>query len=259
MKTIIFLIFLFTISLPSILFAESIGGTDTQGKGNLAISLDSSYIYDRELNFQKATGLSATMRDIKISSGHQIVVKPSYGIHKNIDAYLKLGIADYKINADGWSGSSVLVEDKILSSTDFIYGLGLKGKYEFTSNWFIGGDLQYTRSKHRAKIKEIAYSTGKTTPGKFKDATLENWHIAGFIAKKINKFTPYLGIRHSDLIVKLRNPSTSGWSDNHKYDAETNWGFFYGIDYTINKSLSINVENRFQDENAVSFACTYKI
>ncbi|MBU4376692.1 MAG: outer membrane beta-barrel protein [Candidatus Omnitrophica bacterium] len=259
MKRLILLGIVLFLCLPMAVYAASIGGAETQKKGEFAVSLDSAFIFDRDLKFKSASGLGATqtIKNTEIDKGYQIMLKPSYGLFDNLDVYAKLGIADYEVNADNYVGNAKYADDKIDSDTNFAYGFGLKGTYELGNDWLIGCDFQYLRSKHEAKVTEAVVG-GSSSSATYKKRVIQEWHIAPYIAKRIDDLTPYLGVRYSDMELEIKSPSESGWTDDHKYEADDNVGVFLGTDYKISENLTLNLEGRFVDETAMSFACTYK-
>ena len=259
MKRIIFSALVLFICLPMEVYAASIGGAENQGKGKLGIGADESIVFNKDLKFKSASGLGATqtIKNPEIDNASQTMLKASYGLLDNLDIYIKLGTADYEVKADSYAGSSKDADEKINSDTSFAYGLGLKGTWELGSDWLLGYDLQYLRSKHEADVTDTEVG-GVSSSTKYKSAVVQEWHVAPYIAKKINDFTPYFGVRYSDMRLDMKNPSASGWTDNHKYEADDNVGIFAGTDYKIGENWKVNLEGRFIDETAMSFGATYK-
>ncbi len=268
MKKLLILIagMVFVLNIALTVNAASIGGVETQGKGKLSMALDSSFIYDRDYKWKSAENISAgeEVKDGDISRGWQAFLKTSYGLLDNLDVYVKIGMADYKLNTifndtlDLYS-----FPFRMNSDSDFAYGLGLKGKYEFVKNWLIGYDLQYLRSKQDVKITKIKTTCEPT--GVFKSTVFQDWHAALYLGRKLKNFTPYLGVRYSDARIKTKELADESvwlpsepWIHNIKFEAEYNVGVFLGTDYNITKNLSINLEGRFIDETAISTAVQYK-
>ncbi len=258
MKRLILLSLITLLCLPIAVYAASIGGAETQGQDKFALGLDTAFILDRDLEFESATGLpaNAEQKNIEIDEAYQIMLKTSYGLLDNVDVYLKLGVADYKIESEAYSAGVKVAEDEINTDTDFAYGFGLKATYELGDDWLVGGDLRYLRSKHKAKTAQTPLG-GETTSNTYKSTVIQEWHIAPYIARRINNFTPYLGIRYSDTRFKMKEP-TDDDTDDLKYEADDNVGVFLGTDYKLDENWSLNLEGRFIDETALSFATTYK-
>ena len=263
MKKLLGLSLITLLCLPLSVYAASIGGAETQGQGKLAIGLDTSFVFNKDLKFKSLTetsglGSPQKTKNIKIDKNEQIMLKTSYGLLDNLDVYLKLGATDSKAKDNFYEGNAHYGDDKINTDTGFAYGFGLKGTYELENSWFIGYDLQYLRSEQKAKVIETVVATGESDSTKYKSLVVQEWHIAPYIAKRINDFTPYFGVRYSDMKVKMKKPSGSGWTDDHKYKADDNVGVFLGTDYKVTDNWTLNLEGRFIDETATSFACTYK-
>lgn len=258
MKKLVALSLVTLLCLPIAVYAASIGGAETQGQGKFAVGMDTAFIFDRELKFKSASGFAANaeVRNPEIE-GYQVMVKTSYGLLDNFDAYVKLGMTDYEVEAESYLAGAKVADEKINADTDFAYGFGLKGTYELDDDWLIGCDLQYLHSKHEAKIVEttVAGASDSTT---YKKVVIREWHIAPYIARKINNFTPYLGVRYSDMKLEMKSPAAAGWTDDHKYEADNNVGVFLGTDYKLDDNWSLNLETRFIDETALSFGGTYK-
>jgi len=202
--------------------AASIGSPETQGKGEFALGVESEVVFDRD--FEKIDNLYPEID--KMYRGYS---KLSYGIFDNWDIYVKLGIVDplIKVNSFEFDGRN-----------SFLYGGGTKITYDLCNDWLIGTDLQYLTHKNK-------YCVGKMR--------FEEWHVAPYIARKINNFTPYLGVKYSDMRVKIKNPA-----GKTNLKAKDNFGVFAGADYKINEDMLLNLEGRFIDETAMSIAFTYK-
>jgi opacity protein-like surface antigen len=256
----LFLLSLITLfCLPVTIYAASIGEAETQGKGKLGIGANESIVFNKDLKFKSASGLGAnqTIKNPEIDKAYQTMFKVSYGLLDNLDIYVNLGASDYKVKADSYDGSSKNADEKINSDTSFAYGLGLKTTRELGNDWLLGCDLQYSRSKNEADVTETEVG-GDSSSTKYKSAVVQEWHVAPYIARRINDFTPYFGVRYSDMKLSMKNSSEAGWTDNHKYEADDNVGFFAGTDYKIGENWKLNLEGRFIDETAMNVGATYK-
>jgi outer membrane protein W len=137
----------------------------------------------------------------------------------------------------------------------------MKGRYELGNEWFIGGDVQYIRHKNDYKASftgvytNVAGGAPITEDVSWKgEVTVQEWHVAPHIAKKIGNFIPYFGVRYSDLRVAEKDDEGA----KYKYKADDNFGIFLGTDYKIGENWKLNLEGRFVDETAMSFGATYK-
>jgi len=231
-------------------YAASIGGAETQGKGKVAIGLDQEFVFNRDIEFDKANWDLGTIsiNKVKISSLSRTMAKTSYGVLDNLDVYVKLGLADFKSET---SYSGARTGKSIYDAKNaFAYGLGMKGVYDLANDWLIGADLQYLRHRHN-------WSPKGDRSGEGDKATIQEWQIAPYLAKRLGNFVPYAGVKYSDVRMKTRWAGKDA-GDWEKYKAKDNFGMFAGTGYKLNDQLSLNVEGRFIDETAISFGCTYK-
>lgn len=260
MRRLIFLSLAVFICLPMAVYAASIGGAETQGQGKIAVGVDQTFVFNRDLKFKSASGLGTgqTLKNVKVDREYETMLKTSYGLLDNLDVYFKLGSENSRGKGDNYVGDSKYGDDKSKTGAVFAYGFGLKGVYELQSNWLIGCDLQYLRSSHETRISETVVATGESDATKYKSVVSHEWHVAPYIAKRINNFTPYLGVKYSDSRDTLKKPADDGWLDNVKYEADDNVGVFVGTDYKIGDHWKLNLEGRFVDETAMSVGATYR-
>lgn len=229
-KLLILVLAIFLCLLPVAIYAASIGGAETQSKEKVGVSVDQEFVFGRDLKHQ--SGLEGVGSGIEIKNMSRTMAKISYGLLDNLDIYTKLGTADVKIKGPGFTAKT---------SNAFAWAIGAKGTYEFAEDWLLGADIQYLRHKHSANFNfnEVGWD-GKIV--------FQEWQVAPYVAKKIGNFTPYLGVKYSDLrtrgAVKLK--------------ADDNFGMFTGLSYKINDRLFLNTEYRFVDETAMSVAAVYR-
>lgn len=257
MKKIGFLALVILFCLPLATYGASIGDPQTQGQFKFGIGLDQEFVFDRDLKFKSAsppliTGLE--INNIEMEKMYRTMIKGSFGLFDFLDIYVKLGIANYKLNGNLDFLGPTVQDLEVKTNWCFAYGGGIKAAHAFKNGLIIGGDLQYLR--HRNKIREIFTNpfTGAdiiTFKGK---ATFQEWHAAPYIGMKIGNFTPYLGAKYSDVRIKTRDDSGQGL----KLEADDNVGVFVGATYEVIKNLKLNLEGRFIDETALSFGISYK-
>lgn len=256
MKRLIVLSLAF-LCMPIASYAASIGGAETTGKGKIALGLDTEYIFGKDWKFKSATLLPAnqTIKDIETEKGYYAGMKAAYGLLDNLDIYVRAGASDYRVKSQIFTGSTAGDKLKFDTDTDFAYGFGLKGTYNL-NEWLLGCDLQYRRSKHEAEAKNTPVS-GAESSTTYKSFVIQEWHVAPYIARKLGDFVPYLGVRYSDAKLDIERPASSVWGEI-KAEADNNVGVFLGTDYKLGESWKLNLEGRFIDETAMSFAATYK-
>lgn len=129
------------------------------------------------------------------------------------------------------------------------------------NKWLLGCDAQYLRHKNDYKASGSVTTYDDSGSEIVHDSddwkgeiTFYEWHVASYVAKKLNNFVPYLGIRYSDARLKDKDED----EEVSKVKADDNFGVFFGTDYKIDDNWSLNLETRFIDETAISFDGTYK-
>lgn len=242
--------------------AASVGSPETQGQGKIAVAAEWSYIFSKDLDFKKATRPPGydnyVPLNFRIVRGRNAVAKVSYGVFKAMDVYVKLGVANYDFKGDVFVGDAKRVEEELSAGNDFLYGGGFKLAYELKDGWIIGCDAQYLASDHKLDFRAANKISGAVSSAKYADCRIQEWQAAPYIAKKIADFTPYVGVRYSDLRMDQKNPYDPRRWDNLVFIADCNVGVFTGVDWNFGKSFKLNVEGRFIDETAISVGAVYR-
>jgi opacity protein-like surface antigen len=238
----------------ALVYAASIGGAETQGQGKFGVALDTEYVFERDLKDNGSdVDPGEEFKSIDLEELYRIMVKTSYGLLDNLDVYVKLGVADIEVSRVIYQNGAYDSTSDAFGRGNFAYGFGLKGNYELTEEWILGCDLQYVRHKNEFSWKTTNASGNVDSGVGDKKATIQEWHVAPYVAYRLDNFTPYLGLKYSD----IRFEGTVGGYTS-KYKADDNVGVFVGTDYEIGENLTLNLEGRFVDETALSFAATYK-
>lgn len=241
--------------------AASVGSPETQGKGKFAVEAEWSYIFNRDLDFKKARRPSGHDSDspenFKISRGRNLIGKVSYGLFDSLDVYIKLGVADYNLKGDVYVGDTKHVDENLSSGDSFLYGAGFKWAKELKQGWIIGCDAQYLTSDQKLDFSATNVISGAVVSAKYTDCRIQEWHVAPYIAKKIANFTPYIGVRYSDLRLDQSNPNDPNRWNDLVFKADYNVGVFTGMDWKLGKNFKLNVEGRFVDETALSVGLAY--
>ncbi len=286
MKKLTIFILSIILACPLFSYAASIGGALTQGKGKFSVGLEAEYISNREtadesIDSTERTGgptILAFEENIKFDNFWRGTAKLSYGIFNYLDIYARIGesgfnygkmnIVNGMIISPGPSGP-FYGSAKIKGKNGLVWAVGLKGSYPILKTWYLGCDAQYLRQDNLYKGSgDIQGSTGLMGLRWNGKMTIQEWHIAPYLAKKFSTdkfgaFTPYVGGRYSyfglrDKIRAFETGDASVILQTRRYTADKNWGPFCGLDYSLGEHLTFNVEGRFIDENALSFATTYK-
>lgn len=228
-------------------YSASVGGAETQGKGKIGVGIDQDFIFNRDMKHTKGAD-GVDWGKVNIDSMSRTTGKISYGLLDNLDVYTKLGIAGSKIKGktnDPWLGSEA--DYGADTNNAFVWGLGAKATYEFTENWLLGIDAQYLRDAHNGT--SVSYTGADNWKAKY---VIQEWQVAPYVARRIGKLMPYLGMKYSDLRINHKDAN-----DKISFKADNNWGVFTGLGYKMTENLSFNVEGRFVDETAMSFGATW--
>jgi len=235
----VFFFGLMVMMAPAAVFALSIDGTQTQGKGTVSVGVGTEYLIKRDLATKnKPVGDNANYSSEKITDLYRVYVRPSIGIIDGVDLYAKLGITDYdaKMKAD-------TVKKEWDAKQAFLGGAGTKISYEITQGLIWGADIGFAYSKNSGHFS-----------GASQRWTMYEWHIAPYIGKLIGNFVPYVGVKYDDMRIKARTSSGSFY----KYRAEDQVGAFLGVDYGIGEKVCVNAEGRFVDEVGLSLSVNYR-
>ncbi len=238
--------------------AAMIGAAQTQGQSKISFALEQDIVFDRDMKIISISpDVGTVISDMKFDEMYRTDIKVSYGLLENLDAYIKLGIADFKMSENWRSTTPEVGTIKDKAKNDLLWGLGLKGTMQLEDDWLLGIDTQYLshRNKFEGQINNISSpADSEDYSGKMK---IKEWHVAPYVAKKFDNLIPYLGIKYSDLRIK-NEFSTSSNDTEEKRKAEDNFGIFVGTDYKIDDDWKLNIEGRFLDETAMSLGASCK-
>ncbi len=242
--------------------AASVGDPETQGQGKVSAAIDWSYIFDRKLNFVKATRPPGHSIDeplnFKIDGGYNLAGRASYGLFEFMDVYIKLGVAQYNLKGDVFVRGKKTVEEKLRARSAFLYGGGFKVAHEFKGGWIAGCDAQYLTSNHEMDFRATSMATGALTSAKYYDCRIQEWHAAPYIAKKIEDLTLYAGGRYSDFRLNQREPSDPRRWNDLIFDSDRNIGVFTGMAWNHKDRFKLSVEGAFIDETSISVSAAYR-
>ncbi len=261
MKRLILLVMAALLCLPAAVYAASIGGAETQGKGRIGVGFDSSFVFDRDFKSQNTSvsGASYKIKDMKIDQGYEEMTKISYGLLDWLDVYARLGAETAGSKGNIYDSAGVKqYTTKSKGVWGFAWGFGLKAEHPLKNNWLIGCDLQYLMSSSKAKASYTKIDTGVVTSTTYKSVVGYEWHVAPYVGYQLGHFTPYLGVRYSGLRAGAKKPADTVNFGKGKSEADDNVGIFVGTDYKIGDHWVLNLEGRFVDETALSVGATYR-
>ena len=163
-KTILVGLLMVALSLPSIVWAATVGNiAETQGAlGKFSLGLEYDGVFDRDMDWKSGSGTITTpsgtitesfpspgdsIDDMELDS-NRIFLKGALGLHPNVDIFVKLGMAsanwEAKYKEPGDPDEKLEFED----DWDFAWGIGAKVKiFETPGGLRFMGDAQYLSYK----------------------------------------------------------------------------------------------------------------
>ena len=280
------------VALPSIGRAATVGNiAETQGApSKFSLGLEYDKISNRDLEFTSGSitgniggvpftepipSLGDSIKDVEAES-NRIFLKGTLGFHSHIDLFVKLGIADAKWESKYVSPGSPDQKDEFDGDYGFAWGVGAKLLFfQSPGGLRILGDTQYIEYEVEGDYKTDGVDLAQAlAPATYESKTkVKEWQVALYVNKTFGPFSPYLGIKYSDLRGK-NETDVSGYIDidddgildtpysfkaSQKAKADDNIGAFVGTDiYVISNQLSVNIEGRFLDETAGTVGVNWK-
>lgn len=152
---------------------------------------------------------------------------------------------------------------------EFMWGIGANALiYRWDNDFEIGVHGSYRKADMNMEETTIDGVNHKRTSGgmtSIVDGDFTEIQGAVELAWKKELFTPYIGIKYSDVEVDARFTLYGTLRDANDKNAVNNVGIFLGLTMTPNmdselfgERLAINVEGRFIDEEAISIAASYR-
>ncbi|MBI4179836.1 outer membrane beta-barrel protein [bacterium] len=161
---------------------------------------------------------------------------------EHLSAYLLAGLSDAKLKdkADA-TGASVGTFDM---GSSFSWGLGARASMELFDDFRLGGDFRFLSSPgHELKL-------GGVNRG---DADLEEVHFAATIARPFAVWTPYFGLKISDVRVKTKVAGI-----NSRVESEDQFGVLLGAEFMPGSKFAAAIEVRLLDETAASISTSWR-
>ena len=226
--------------------------------------------------------------NLQVEQSYRSLTKISYGLLDNLDIYARIGMVrpsfkfkesynyyeEWVETNNGENAYYYLVEGtaqiKLQGNYALAYGAGIKSVNQISDELLVGIDMQFLtyRNKYKAKGSGSLYwemgavggepsesgSSEESESGKLPGNQIYyEWHVAPYIAMKIENVTPYLGIVYSDTLMKIKLGG-----ETERFRAKDRVGGFVGVDWRIDENWSLNIEGRFVNETAASAGVTYK-
>jgi len=224
--------------------------------------------YDAELSI----GIVADMvnkRAIDIDSGEfamdAFIGRIGVGVLKKWAIYVDFGQAqdmqyDYTIKGEKYQAD---FDDTA------IWGIGTSALiYKWDNGLEIGANASYRRADmelDKVTIDGLLYNSNDTSMSAMSDGYFEEYQGALEVAWKTKTFTPYIGVKYSEVEVDCTFTTGGSQRDASEKNASNNVGAFVGLTITPSleilpnsEQLTINLEGRFIDEEAFNGSIAYK-
>lgn len=225
MRKILLSLLMICFSAPSLLAAPAYG-TDLPAKGKMRVGYQANVVIKHEL--KEGYG--------KIDS-LQHYYDVSYGV---LDWFVfdgKLGIGD-----TNRKGGNV---------PDVDYGYSFAGGYGFRLRLYDNRDsgIKVVGGFHHISVHPRDEDIG----GDRYESFLDDWQLDLLCSKKFGRFTPYAGGKASvfEHVYRVNK------GDRKRVSPKYNGGAIAGFDFNLKDDITVNVEGRFIDEDAVSAGIYY--
>lgn len=168
-----------------------------------------------------------------------------------MDLYGVLGSSRTKADWRFSSGASTL-RAELETGYRFLWGVGGRVIFLEWGKADLGFGGRYSSCNYRPAWLTLDGAPVSTSGARIK---WREWQVDLDLSYKIDLFTPYIGIKYSDVTTKLGPFSTaiaSNGSGRNRFTNRVHVGFFVGCSLTTGKYFMLNLEGRFADEEAVT-------
>ncbi|MFH1868370.1 MAG: hypothetical protein ABH843_05315 [Candidatus Omnitrophota bacterium] len=242
---------------PALLKSAIVSKDDESAKVGIIGGFEYDSTNDRKLNGQRGkTDLRFYDAKLGLVFGDRIFL---YGIGGTgfLEAKFRDNGSDFKMETNTdltWGvGANIVLYEVILYDFDStVLRLGIDGKYR-------GTKFEIDRVMiNEGTIYEIPNSIVTDSAIEYND-----WQIAGAVSWQWKSLVPYAGIKYSDASGEMRT-TVSGTKYQQDIAGENNLGVFLGAEYIIKdpitdtEAVSVNVEYRIIDEEALSLSCAVR-
>ncbi len=235
-------------------------GAGVQGEyGKMSLGFEYDSESERDMQFDSGIILEGGGTEPFLALGNsitggsfessRIMLRGSFGLTDWMDAFVQLGFADADFS---YQVIELGVPEAISFSgdSDLAYGLGLKAAIANVEGYQVYSNLHLFQSEVEGAYTEDGVLLGTA------EATVQEVQLALFAAKTFDMWTPYGGLKFSELNVEIdRSLLADTFHEEHKADG--NIGLFVGTDVVLKPGLSANIEFRFVDESALSLGLNW--
>lgn len=223
-----------------------------------------------DIEFYQGLEVDTLSRDMDKYNGEFnssfIKAKIDMTVADNYDVYLTLGRGNNTEYEEGASSSRYLYD----LEDDFSFSLGMNAiiaeieehdltvyagisYFNYTGVQF---DNTYTHQDH-----QHTWMSGVSVTGDYTE-----WQLALGLAKQVQFalanfdaiWVPYAGFKFSDVNFDI-NARFGNASSSASLNSDNNFGIFLGSSLTLNENVSLNLETRLGDEQAVTFGFQVKL
>jgi len=252
-------IFVFVLGVSTVAYGTPVGlisdsESSSEQETALTIGVFADCVNDRKMDIDSGA--------IEIDA---VGVRISFDAFKRYKYYMELGETldftySYVIQGEDYTADF---------NTNFIWGLGASALIlKWDNGLQLGANLSYRQISNdltKVSIDSATYYDDDTeisscnTKGGFKE-----YQAALELSWKTEYFSPYIGIKCSEAEIDF-DITVSGVARNASEEAKEKYGVFVGCTFSPklnilpnNEQVSINVEGRLIDENAVSASLNFK-
>lgn len=214
-----------------------------KGEHGIKIGVDNDFVFKREFDVDEA--------DVELEANFH-TARISYTIAEKADVYVMLGmLSNAKVTEHNSSFDIIYDVDNA-----FTWGLGATLLAFETEGGFRAG----MDGKYRQTSPELSKVTVDGVDYELDESEVEygEWQVALAFSQQMGKFAPYAGVKYSDINTKAKATVSGTEYETEERGSKNTVGPFVGISFLPNDNLSLNVEGRFIDENAVSVSLAYK-
>jgi len=235
-------------------------GAGVQGEyGKMALGFEYDSDSERDMNFDGGTEFDGDATVPFLAAGDSIIggsfessrimLRGSVGLSDWVDVFIHLGFADADFSYQRIEGGAPEAIS-FSGDSDLAYGLGLKAAIANVEGYQVYSNLQLFQSEVDGAYTEDGVLLGTA------EATIQEIQLAFFAAKTFDMWTPYGGLKFSELMVEI-DRSILGTTFHEEHKVDDNIGLFVGTDVVLKPGLSANIELRFVDESALSLGLNW--
>ncbi|MCB9748305.1 MAG: hypothetical protein H6755_07845 [Candidatus Omnitrophica bacterium] len=232
------------VKIPTGKDGDSVLADFCDGKLRLSTGVEYDNVFERKLDaFDTTVEFNAILAEVAVEYEQNTRGYVVLGQARNIEAKKLLGV---DLNAN--------FEDSLM------WGVGLTGKSSVLLEVVdIFTDISYrqTANMDYDSVSILGTTYSKSDLGGNTNADWKEWHLAFGITKDFKYFTPYAGVRYSDVETSLK--FSAGGTDYNLGTANSDKkvGVFVGTMISPIKDVNINIQGRFIDEEALTVSAAW--